>query len=314
MFRGTQVTQTQLLNRQVMKDMRELEHMPVVPLRHRGRWFAAGVLLVIAIGLIISAITNPRFHWDAVGQYLFDDSIISGLYTTAWLTLASMAIGIVLGTVIALMRMSKNPVLFTIASTYLWLFRGTPLLVQLIFWFNLSALYPQITLGFPFGPSLGAFDANKVITVYAAALLGLGLNEGAYMSEIVRSGLSAVPNGQREAAEALGMSSFRVMFRVILPQAMRIIIPPTGNQLIGMLKTTSLVSVIAMQDLLYSAQLIYTNNFQTIPLLIVASLWYLVLTTVLSVLQHYLEKYFARSEQRAAAAQLEPQDQPARSS
>ncbi|MBX3567795.1 MAG: amino acid ABC transporter permease [Rhizobiaceae bacterium] len=287
---------------------RDVEQMPVVPLRHHGRWLAAVVLLVVLAGLIVSMITNPRFKWDIVLQYLFDDAIISGLLMTIWLTVAAMAIGIVLGTAIALMRISANPVLASVASGYLWIFRGTPLLVQLIFWFNLSALYPQITVGLPFGPSLGTFDANYFITVYVAALLGLGLNEGAYMSEIVRSGLNSVPVGQREAAEALGMSSFRVMWRIILPQAMRVIIPPTGNQLIGMLKTTSLVSVIALQELLYSAQLIYTANFQTMPLLIVASIWYLVLTTVLSIGQYFLERHFGRSDRRTAAVRADDAD------
>jgi polar amino acid transport system permease protein len=277
----------------------DVEKMPVVPLKYYGRWIAAAVLLTVIGGLVISMITNPRFKWEIVAQYLFNEAILSGLLATIWLTLAAMAIGIVLGTGIALMRISENPVLTSIASGYLWLFRGTPLLVQLIFWYNLSALYPQITVGFPFGPSLGSFDANRYITVYIAALLGLGLNEGAYMSEIVRSGLNSVPVGQREAAEALGMSRFRVMARIILPQAMRVIIPPTGNQLIGMLKTTSLVSVIAMQELLYSAQLIYTANFQTIPLLIVASIWYLALTTVLSIGQYFVERHFGKSDRRS---------------
>ncbi|MGX8012436.1 ABC transporter permease subunit [Mesorhizobium sp. ORM8.1] len=174
----------------------DIEKMPVVPLRHHGRWLAAAVLLVVLAGLVVSMVTNPRFKWDIVFQYLVDDAIISGLLMTIWLTIAAMAIGIVLGTAIALMRISENRVLASVASGYLWIFRGTPLLVQLIFWFNLSALYPQITIGFPFGPSFGSLDANQYITVYVAALLGLGLNEGAYMSEIVRSGLNSVPVGQ----------------------------------------------------------------------------------------------------------------------
>ena len=290
--------------------MRDIEKMPVVPLKHRGRWVAAAVMILVAAGLCMSMVTNPRFQWDVVAKYMFDPSILSGLLTTVWLTIAAMTIGIVLGTLVALMRMSQNPVLESIANGYLWIFRGTPLLVQLIFWFNLSALYPQITVGFPIGPNLGTFDANTYITVYVAALLGLGLNEGAYMSEIVRSGLKSVPTGQSEAAEALGMSSFRVMFRVILPQAMKIIIPPTGNQLIGMLKTTSLVSVIALEELLYSAQLIYTANFQTIPLLIVASIWYLVLTTVLTIFQHYLERHFGRSDRRSVQSVAPCDDAP----
>lgn len=281
--------------------------LPVVRLKRPGRTIAAVILLILLAMFGVSVVTNPRFRWDIVGQFLFDKAVLSGLFTTIWLTVAAMTIGIVLGTLVALMRTSANPVLRYMASGYLWAFRGTPLLVQLIFWFNLSALYPVIALGVPFGPELFALDANKFITVYVAALLGLGLNEAAYMSEIVRSGLNAVPPGQREAADALGMSRQRVMTRIILPQAMRIIIPPTGNQLIGMLKTTSLVSVIAMQDLLYSAQLIYMNNFQTIPLLIVACIWYLVLTTILSIGQHYLEAHFGKSDRRQVAA-AEPAD------
>jgi polar amino acid transport system permease protein len=287
---------------------REFERMPVVPLKHYGRWVAAALLVIVLLGLLASMVTNSRFKWDIVARFLVDSAILQGLLMTIWLTVAAMIIGIVLGTAVALMRISDNRVLGTAASGYLWLFRGTPLLVQLIFWYNLSALYPEITIGFPFGPNLGSFDANRYITVYAAALLGLGLNEGAYMSEIVRSGLNSVHPGQREAAEALGMSNFRVMTRIVLPQAMRVIIPPTGNQLIGMLKTTSLVSVIAMQELLYSAQLIYTANFQTIPLLIVASIWYLVLTSVLSVGQYFLERHFGKSDRRlkTTAAATDP--------
>lgn len=287
---------------------RDYEKMEIVPLSYRGRWIAAALIVLVSAGLVMSMVTNARFQWGVVAQYLFDDAIMSGLVATIWLTIAAMIIGVVLGALVALMRISQNPVLGTVASCYLWAFRGTPLLVQLIFWFNLSALYPRITIGFPLGPSLGSFDANTYITVYVAALLGLGLNEGAYMSEIVRSGLKSVPAGQREAAEALGMSSFRVMTRIILPQAMRVIIPPTGNQLIGMLKTTSLVSVIALQELLYSAQLIYTANFQTIPLLIVASLWYLALTTVLSIGQHFLERHFGKSDRRTNAPAPAAQD------
>ncbi|AGS25508.1 amino acid ABC transporter permease [Rhizobium etli] len=275
--------------------------MRVIPLKHYGRWTAACLIGLIVFACANSMLTNPRFKWDVVWQYIFDPSILQGLYATIWLTIAAMLIGTSLGTVLAIMRISKNPLLSRFASAYAWLFRGSPLLVQLIFWYNLSALYPTIDIGIPFGPTLASLDANQYITIYVAAVLGLGLNEGAYMSEIVRSGLNAVPQGQREAAEALGMTGPRILFRIILPQAMRVIVPPTGNQLIGMLKTTSLVSVIAMQELLYSAQLIYSTNFQTIPLLIVASIWYLVLTTILSFVQYLLERHFGRSDIRSAA-------------
>ncbi|WP_209647201.1 amino acid ABC transporter permease [Ensifer mexicanus] len=270
--------------------------MPVVRVRYYGRWFAGALILLVLAAMVRSAVTNPRFQWQVVWDYLFDASILSGLYNTLWLTVVAMFIGVTLGTVVAVMRSSKNPVLSQSAAAYAWAFRGTPLLVQLIFWYNIAALYPVIEIGIPFGPTFASLDANTYITVYVAAALGLGLNEAAYMSEIVRSGLNAVHPGQREAAEALGMSSRRILVRIILPQAMRVIIPPTGNQLIGMLKTTSVVSVIALQELLYSAQLIYSTTFQTIPLLIVASLWYLLITTVLSIGQHYLERHFGRSD------------------
>ncbi|MFV3308306.1 amino acid ABC transporter permease [Pseudomonas sp. NY15181] len=268
---------------------------PIVPLRHYGRWVAAAVLLCLLLSFGESLFTNPRFGWDVVWKYLFDSSILAGLITTIWLTVASMAIGILLGTLLATMRLSENRLLSGFAATYTWLFRGSPLLVQLIFWYNLAALYPKISLNLPFGPTLFSFDANSYITIYVAALLGLSLNEGAYMSEIVRSGLNAVPKGQREAAQALGMSSYRIFFKITLPQAMPVIVPPAGNELIGMLKTSSLVSVVAMQELLYSAQLIYTVNFRTIPLLIVASIWYLALTTILSIGQHFIERHFNKS-------------------
>jgi polar amino acid transport system permease protein len=274
----------------------------VVPVRHWGRWVSVAVLAVLAAMLVHTLVTNPRFQWSLVWQYFTYHAILLGLYRTVLLTVVAMAIGITFGTALAVMRQSANPVVSQAAGAYVWFFRGTPLLVQLIFWYNLTALFPQLSLGIPFGPAFISGSANRFVTVYVAAYLGLGLNEAAYMSEIVRAGLNSVDQGQREAAEALGMSPGTVFGKIILPQAMRFIIPPTGNQLIGMLKTTSLVSVIALPDLLYSAQLIYSQNFQTVPLLIVASIWYLILTTVLSIGQHFLERRFNRSTVSAAPA------------
>lgn len=271
----------------------------VVPVRHWGRWIYAVVLAVLLAMLAHTLVTNQHFRWSVVGQYFTNHAILLGLYRTVLLTVVAMAIGIVFGTVLAVMRLSANPMVSQTAGAYVWFFRGTPLLVQLIFWYNLTALYPRLSLGIPFGPALLSGNANHFVTVYVAAYLGLGLNEAAYMSEIVRAGLNSVDRGQREAAEALGMSPATLFSKIILPQAMRFIIPPTGNQLIGMLKTTSLVSVIALPDLLYSAQLIYTSNFQTIPLLIVASIWYLILTTVLSIGQYFVERRFNRSDNAA---------------
>jgi polar amino acid transport system permease protein len=221
--------------------------------------------------------------------------ILQGLWITVQLTVASMLIGVILGVAVALMQVSDSRILRTGAMAYVWFFRGTPLLVQLIFWFNIALIFPEISLGVPFdGPKLVSWSTNAVVTGFVAALLGLSINEGAYMSEIVRAGLQSVDPGQQEAAAALGMSRAQIMKRVVLPQAMRIIVPPTGNQFISMLKTTSLVSVIAGADLLTVAQRLYLTNFEVIALLIVASIWYLVLTTVASVGQYFLEKRFSR--------------------
>jgi polar amino acid transport system permease protein len=266
----------------------------VVKAKHPGRWLSAVAIIVIAGLLLRSVITNPNFGWDVVGLYLRDVSIGRGILVTLGLTAISMAIGIVLGVIFAVMRLSANPIVRGAAFAYVNFFRGTPVLVQLLFWFNLAALYPVITLGIP-GVQL---DANQLITPMTAAILGLGLNQGAYMSEIVRAGILSVDHGQTEAAEALGITRLQTMRRVVLPQAMRVIIPPTGNETIGMLKTTALVSVISVPELLYSAQIIYARTFETVPLLIVASLWYLLITSILTVGQYYLERRFARGNQR----------------
>jgi polar amino acid transport system permease protein len=196
--------------------------------------------------------------------------------------------------VLAVMRASRNLILSGAAALYIWFFRGTPLLVQLIFWFNISSLYPRLSLGVPFGPILVSGSSNALISAFTAALLGLGLNQAAYTAEIVRAGILSVPVGQLDAAASLGMSSLMTMRRVVLPQAMRVIIPPLGNETIGMLKTTSIVSVLAMPELLYSAQLVYARTYQTMPLLIVASLWYLLVTTALTSVQLRIERHFAR--------------------
>nr|WP_246344974.1 amino acid ABC transporter permease [Conexibacter arvalis] len=255
-------------------------------------------MLLVAVS-IDSIVSNPRFEWDVVGDYLFDDRILDGLVLTLELTVAAMAAGIVLGVLLAVMRLSPNPLVAGASGFYIWLFRGTPVLVQLLFWNFIAALYPEISIGVPFGgPEFFSIQANSAITPFVAALLGLGLNEGAYMAEIVRAGILSVDEGQHQAAHSLGMSRLQTMRRIVLPQAMRVIIPPTGNETISMLKTTSLVSVIATAELLYAAQLIYAENYRTIPLLIVASIWYLALTTVLTIGQYYLERHFGRGSAR----------------
>jgi polar amino acid transport system permease protein len=276
------------------------EEIRAVPVRHTGRWIAAAIVVFLAVVAIHSIVTNPRFQWHVVGQYLFDSRITHGAVVTLELTAISMVIGIAIGVVLAVMRLSPNPLVGGASWIYVWLFRGTPVLVQLLFWQFVSALYPHLSIGIPFGGAeLAHADANSLIHPFTAAILGLGLNEGAYMSEIVRAGILSVDEGQSEAAHALGMSRMQTLRRIVLPQAMRVIIPPTGNETISMLKTTSLVSVIAYAELLYSAQLIYSVNYKTIPLLIVASAWYLFFTTILSIGQYYVERRYARGATRA---------------
>jgi polar amino acid transport system permease protein len=269
-----------------------------VPVRHPGRWIAAAIVALIALSLGRSAIDNPNFKWDLVGQYLFDQRILDGVVKTIELTVLGMGIGVVLGVLFAVMRLSPNFLIRGASWLYIWVFRGTPLLVQILFWNFIAALYPTIDLGIPFGPSFVHLNANDFITPFIAGMLALGLNEGAYMAEIVRAGIISVEEGQTEAAKALGMTQRQTLRRIVLPQAMRVIIPPTGNETISMLKNTVLVSVIAVSELLYSAQLIYAQNFQQIPLLIVVSIWYLAMTTVLSIGQYFLERHYGRGRMR----------------
>jgi polar amino acid transport system permease protein len=278
------------------------EDMKAIPVRRPGRWLAAAIVLVLAVTLAHSVATNPRFGWGTVGHYLFSSRVLDGLVVTLELTVIAMAIGITLGVALAVMRLSPNPLVSSASWGYIWFFRGTPVLVQLLFWSFISALYPRISLGIPFGPQFVHGDANSIITPFVAAILGLGLNEAAYMAEIVRAGILSVDEGQTEAALSLGMTRLLTMRRIVLPQAMRVIIPPTGNETISMLKTSSLVSVIAYKELLYSVQLIYAVNYLQIPLLLVASIWYLVVTTILSIGQYYVERRFGRG----AARELPP--------
>jgi polar amino acid transport system permease protein len=287
--------------------MQGLSSSAPVPLRHPGRWAACAAVLVLLGWFAYIVMTNENFQWPLVGKYLFSPEIVRGVFLTVQLTISCMCIGIALGVVVALMRLSENKLLSYSAQVYIVAFRGTPALVQLIFWFNLSALFPTITIGIPFlGLNLMTVDANTLITPLVAANLGLGLCEGAYMAEIVRSGILSVDPGQQEAAAAVGMTRAQTMRKVILPQALRVIIPPTGNQVIGMLKYTSLASVISVTELLASAELIYTRTFETIPLLIVASIWYLVLTTLLTAGQRFLERWVGRSQTDACEKRRTP--------
>jgi polar amino acid transport system permease protein len=270
------------------------DEQEVVNLRHPLRWLSAAVVLALVVGLIRLLAVNNNIQWGIVGDYLFDGAILHAVLITLELSIIAQALGIVLGVVFAVMRLSVNPVLRSTAGAYVWFFRGTPQLVQLIFWFNLGILFPTLGIDIPFlGIDLST-PTNRVITPLTAAILGLGLNESAYYSEIVRAGVLSVPQGQVSAATALGMTFPQTMRKIVLPQAMRVIIPPTGNDFIMMLKTSSLVAVIGGSELLSTARDIYARSFHVIELLIVASIWYLVLTSVASVGQYFLERRFSR--------------------
>ncbi len=269
--------------------------MRIVPRRRPGRWVGIVAVVVFVAWVIFQVLTNPGFQWHVVGRYLFNHEILIGLLMTIELTVLVMLAGIVIGLVLAVMKLSRTPIMSMAAGAYIWFFRGTPVLVQLVFWYNLAALFPVLSLGVPFGgPKFFSIQSTVAISSFTAALLGLGLNEGAYMAEIVRAGIVSVDHGQIEAATALGYRPLQRLWVVILPQAMKSIVPPTGNQVIGMLKYSSLASVVALQELMESAEDIYSRTFETIPLLIVASLWYLALTSLLSVAQHFIEAYYSR--------------------
>jgi polar amino acid transport system permease protein len=276
----------------------DAESIKAVPVRHYGRWVAGVIILFVAFIVARSVITNDALQWPVVGDYLFDDRVLRGLQNTLILTVISMLIGIFGGILLAVMRLSPNPLTSGAAGIYIWLFRGTPLITQLVIWNFLALAYPRLGLGIPFGPEFVSWDTNQLITQFTASLLGLGLNEAAYMAEIVRGGIQSVDSGQLEAASALGMSRTRTLRRIVLPQAMRVIIPPTGNETISMLKTTSLVVAIGYFELMVAVQTIYSQNYKTVPLLITAAAWYLFMTSVLTLIQIQIEKRFARGTSR----------------
>jgi polar amino acid transport system permease protein len=259
-----------------------------VPVRHYGRW--AGALVVLgAVAAIGHAFSNANIDYAVTAEFFTASTIISGMVNTLLISVAAQALGIGLGVVAAVMRTSGNPVNRAVAAAYIWLFRGTPVLVQLLLWYNLSLIFPTLSI-----PGIGTWSTNDVMTPFVAALLGLGINEGAYMAEIVRAGIGSVDRGQTEAAHALGMSPGTTMRRIVLPQAMRVIVPPTGNEFINMLKTSSLAYAIQYGELLQSTVTVYSNNLAVVELLFTASLWYLVLTSVFSVVQMGIERRFAR--------------------
>ncbi len=293
----------------------------VVPVRHVGQWFGLAFLALfvamlihtifskipsgsrkchlVAARYVCRPVLKWRFGWNDIFHYFTNHLVLRGLLVTLELTAIAMFIGIVLGVFVAIMRLSHNRLLSGAAWTYTWVFRGTPVYVQILMWGAIAFLYPQLAIGIPFTHIyLVHFGANSVFSLFNAAVTALGLNEGAYFSEIVRSGLIAVDEGQTEAAMSLGMTRGQTLRLIVLPQAMRVIIPPTGNEVISMLKTTSLVSAIAVIDLLGAVTNIYNQTYQIMPMLIMASLWYLIVSTILSVGQFYLERYFARGALR----------------
>ncbi|GAA3051312.1 amino acid ABC transporter permease [Kitasatospora albolonga] len=258
-----------------------------IPVRHYGRWISA-VVVIALLAWLVYAFSQGNITWSTTGEYLFKSDTLLGAWHTLLISVCSMALGLLLGVLAAVMRLSHNPVTSTVAWGYIWLFRGTPVLVQLLLWWNLALIFPTM-----FGQ-----DTNTVITPFVAALLGLGINEGAYMAEIVRAGIQSVDEGQTEAAHALGMSRVKTMYRVVLPQAMRVIVPPSGNEFINMLKTSSLAYVVTYPELMTKAKDVYTNNLAVMELLFVVSFWYLVLTTVFSIGQYYLERHYAKGSSR----------------
>nr|AAF25532.1 permease [Streptomyces coelicolor A3(2)] len=266
------------------------EAIKAIPVRHYGRYVSA-VVAIALLAAVVYAFSQGKINWGAIPDYFFDDRVLTGMGKTLLITVLAMLIGVVGGILLAVMRLSKNPVTSSIAWFYIWFFRGTP---QLVVWFNLGLVFEYINLG-PFYRD----EWSDFMTPFLTALLGLGLNEAAYMAEICRAGLLAVDEGQTEAAHALGMSHTKTLRRIVVPQAMRVIVPPTGNEVINMLKTTSLVSVVQYAELFRVAQDIGQTSGAPAEMLFLAAAWYLLLTSVFSVGQYYLERYYARGSSRS---------------
>jgi len=274
------------------------DDLKIVGKRYYGRWLSALVVLLCVVAMAHSMINNPRFEWQVIAENFTAPSILQGVLMTLQLTAISVVLGFAFGTVLALMRLSSNPVLVAVSWAYTWFFRGVPMLVQLFLWYNIAALYPRIALSIPGLGELWSAQSNALVSPFSAAVIALVMHQSAYAAEIVRAGIQSVGNGQIEAARALGYRPPQIFRHTVLPQAMRAIMPPAGNEIIGQLKTTAVVSVISLQDVLFSAQIIYQRTYEVIPLLLVATLWYLLMTSVLSVGQYYVERYFGRGVTR----------------
>lgn len=274
------------------------DDLRIVGKRYYGRWLSAIVVLLCVAAMVNSMINNPRFEWGVIAENFTGASILQGVLMTIQLTVISVVLGFAFGTVLALMRLSSNPVLSSVSWAYTWFFRGVPMLVQLFLWYNIAALYPSISLSLPGLGEVWSAQSNALISPFSAAVIALVMHQSAYAAEIVRAGIQSVSNGQIEAARALGYRPAQIFRFTVLPQAMRAILPPAGNEVIGQLKTTAVVSVISLQDVLFSAQIIYQRTYEVIPLLLVATLWYLLLTSVLSVGQYWVERHFSRGVTR----------------
>jgi len=282
------------------------DDLKIVSKRYYGRWLSALVVLLCVVAMAHSMINNPRFEWEIIAENFTAPSILQGVLMTLQLTAISVVLGFAFGTVLALMRLSSNPVLVAVSWAYTWFFRGVPMLVQLFLWYNIAALYPRIALSIPGLGEIWSAQSNALVSPFSAAVIALVMHQSAYAAEIVRAGIQSVGNGQIEAARALGYRPAQIFRHTVLPQAMRAIMPPAGNEIIGQLKTTAVVSVISLQDVLFSAQIIYQRTYEVIPLLLVATLWYLLMTSVLSVGQYYVERYFGRGVTRREKRSLWP--------
>ncbi|MBD3005264.1 amino acid ABC transporter permease [Streptomyces sp. 5-10] len=272
--------------------------LKVVPVRHPWRWAAVVTTAVLVAQFAHGLITNPGWEWDVFADFFTTRTILKAVWITIQLTFYGTALGFALGIVLAFMRLSQSPFLKSVAFTYIWAFRSIPLIVQLLFWFNLTYLYKRLDFGIPFGPGFFSFDTAGLVGAMSAAVLGLALHQAAYAAEIVRGGVLAVDGGQLEAAAALGIPRLRQLRRIVLPQAMRSILPNAANEVISLFKGTSIVSVMAIGELFYQVQVIYGRNGRVVPLLMVATVWYIILTTVLSIAQYYVERHFSRGVTR----------------
>ena len=270
------------------------EELRIIGKKYIGRWISALIVLLILLAMGNSMLCNPRFEWSVIAENFTGPSIIQGVLMTLQLTAISVIFGFAGGTILALMRLSSNPVLVAVSWGYTWFFRGVPMLVQLFLWYNIAAL----SISLPWVGEIWSASANSLISPFSAAVIALVMHQSAYAAEIIRAGIQSVGTGQVEAARALGYRPTQIFLHTILPQAMRAILPPAGNEVIGQLKTTAVVSVISLQDVLFSAQIIYQRTYEVIPLLLVATLWYLLLTSLLSVIQYYVERHFSRSSHR----------------